>query len=128
MKKIFSIVFLLALVASSCAKKEFDPILGRDRDDHGCLGSAGYTWSYALHDCVRIWEVGERYENNTQAVSLVYSADSVFAEIFTEDGRNILLRRKGRHVNEWTRRKGNERVSIFNGITTVFVNDYNFTK
>lgn len=32
------------------------PILGGDRDAHGCIGSAGYSWCEAKQKCLRIWE------------------------------------------------------------------------
>lgn len=33
-----------------------EPILGGDRDEHGCIGSAGYTWCEAKEKCLRVWE------------------------------------------------------------------------
>ena len=36
---------------------EASPILvGGDRDIHGCIGSAGYTWNASENKCVRPWE------------------------------------------------------------------------
>lgn len=29
---------------------------GSDRDSHGCIGSAGYTWCEAKQKCLREWE------------------------------------------------------------------------
>ena len=31
-------------------------MVGNDRDAHGCIGSAGYTWCDALQQCIRPWE------------------------------------------------------------------------
>lgn len=31
-------------------------IVGNDRDEHGCIGSAGYTWCEAKQKCLRTWE------------------------------------------------------------------------
>ncbi|MFH1046704.1 MAG: hypothetical protein V1738_00210 [Patescibacteria group bacterium] len=31
-------------------------IVGRDRDEHGCIGSAGYSWCEAKQKCLRVWE------------------------------------------------------------------------
>jgi len=36
-----------------------DPIVGNDRDEHGCIGSAGYSWSGTLSECIRPWETQE---------------------------------------------------------------------
>jgi len=32
------------------------PIVGGDRDEHGCIGSAGYSWCASKNKCLRIWE------------------------------------------------------------------------
>jgi len=33
-----------------------DNLLGGDRDEHGCIGSAGYSWCEVKQKCLRIWE------------------------------------------------------------------------
>lgn len=57
-----------ALNESQCAEKgcpaepvvtehvEGEPLLGGDRDEHGCIGSAGYSWCELKQKCLRIWE------------------------------------------------------------------------
>ena len=32
------------------------PLVGGDRDEHGCIGSAGYIWSAEKQQCIRPWE------------------------------------------------------------------------
>ena len=32
------------------------PVVGGDRDEHGCIGSAGYMWCGPKNKCLRIWE------------------------------------------------------------------------
>ena len=32
------------------------PIVGGDRDEHGCIGSAGYVWCEVQQDCIRLFE------------------------------------------------------------------------
>lgn len=32
------------------------PIVGGDKDIHGCIGSAGYSWCEAKQKCLRVWE------------------------------------------------------------------------
>jgi hypothetical protein len=32
------------------------PIVGGDKDEHGCIGSAGYYWCEAKQKCLRTWE------------------------------------------------------------------------
>ena len=33
---------------------------GGDRDEHGCIGSAGYLWSALRGECILVFEVGTR--------------------------------------------------------------------
>ncbi|MFA5133775.1 MAG: hypothetical protein WC459_03160 [Patescibacteria group bacterium] len=68
-KKLF-IAGLVALVALSAAVYGFkflipkneikgienNNIVGGDRDEHGCIGSAGYMWCQPKNKCLRIWE------------------------------------------------------------------------
>lgn len=35
---------------------EAAPIVGNDKDEHGCIGSAGYTWCEAKQKCIRSFE------------------------------------------------------------------------
>lgn len=32
---------------------------GADRDEHGCIGSAGYSWCTKQSECVRSWELAK---------------------------------------------------------------------
>lgn len=32
------------------------PMPGSDRDSHGCIGSAGYSWCESKQKCLRVWE------------------------------------------------------------------------
>lgn len=127
-RKIFFVLFLFSfLILSGCSHSAIGNLVGNDRDEHGCKGSAGYTWSYALHDCVRLWEVGRQFDSGPDKLCLIFSADSTFAEIFTQDEESIICKRvKG--SDKWIRRKGNEQVSIKNGIICVEVDNYSYTQ
>lgn len=35
------------------------PMIGGDRDEYGCLGSAGYEWDEEINACIRNWELDE---------------------------------------------------------------------
>jgi hypothetical protein len=57
MKK-FTIGLFLVLTISllfflGCAKEQ---IVGGDKDAHGCIGSAGYSWCEGKQKCLRVWE------------------------------------------------------------------------
>jgi hypothetical protein len=46
-------------------------LIGGDRDSHGCLGPAGYSWNSSENECVREWiknKTEERYQNRTTDV------------------------------------------------------------
>jgi len=34
------------------------PVLGGDKDEYGCIGSAGYSWCEIKKKCIRSWEEG----------------------------------------------------------------------
>jgi hypothetical protein len=38
-------------------------IVGGDKDEHGCIGSAGYQWNEPIGACIRSWELGDAERN-----------------------------------------------------------------
>lgn len=73
-------------------------LLGGDRDEHGCIGSAGYVWCEVLKDCIRVFEKGIRTEDvdgsNTSAF-IVFGPDSAQVELFFSNGQpNEILDRR----------------------------------
>ena len=42
--------------ASKLVQYPQSPKLGGDRDEHGCIGSAGYVWCEVQQDCIRLFE------------------------------------------------------------------------
>ena len=54
---------------------EQGPIVGGDRDEHGCIGSAGYRWCARENACTRSWELAsQRGFENSQAAFEQYCA------------------------------------------------------
>lgn len=37
-------------------KESVNNLVGGDKDEHGCIGSAGYQWCEIKQKCLRIWE------------------------------------------------------------------------
>lgn len=72
--------------------------VGADRDEHGCLGSAGYVWCEVLQDCIRLFEKGIRLENvegNNIPAFIVFSPDSTRLELFLPNNEpNEILERR----------------------------------
>ena len=40
--------------------EEQEELVGADRDEHGCITSAGFSWSELQQTCVQLWEAGVR--------------------------------------------------------------------
>jgi hypothetical protein len=65
---ITTILAACALSACSPAAENHTPapikthVTGAERDAHGCIASAGYTWSQVRHACIRIFEEGLAFQ------------------------------------------------------------------
>lgn len=81
----------------------FAQSVGGDRDAHGCIPSAGYTYSKAKNDCIRVFEqkiklkaVRSKEGANFMA-AVVFSKDMMKAEIFLmEEPESIILTKQGK--------------------------------
>ena len=70
------------------------PLVGGNRDEHGCIASAGYHWSRVQQRCVRPFEEGVRLlpvedlqdSSAVLAATVIFSADSLRAEVLLPDG------------------------------------------
>jgi len=69
MKKLFILPVILLLVGVGCSLQNNNQnqnlmeennaaniVVGGDTDEHGCLGSAGYSWCENTQSCLRVWE------------------------------------------------------------------------
>ncbi|MEA3230004.1 MAG: hypothetical protein U9P44_03740 [archaeon] len=57
MKKIILLLALFStLIVSGCISNITDTVIGGDRDEHGCINTAGYRWCEAKEKCLRTWE------------------------------------------------------------------------
>nr|WP_121271471.1 hypothetical protein [Pedobacter schmidteae] len=72
-------------------------VVGGDKDAHGCLSSAGYTWSVLKNDCIRVWETGirldqiEKNEGHTSMASVIIADDGKRAELFIANEKASVL-------------------------------------
>ena len=83
-------------------------ITGADRDKHGCIGSAGYTYSILKKDCIRVFEQKIKLQevdsakNYNAIAAVIFSKDSKKAELFIASYKEsqILVRtgKKGNYV------------------------------
>ncbi len=98
----FLLLMCVSILFTGCgnsqSKKSEDNKVGDDKDAHGCIASAGYTWSEVLKDCIRLWEKGVRVEDvadKEKPAYIVFSPDSLQVELFFSDDRpNEILDRR----------------------------------
>ena len=86
--------------AETSERKEKEAVDGSDKDEHGCIASAGYTGSEVPKVCIRLWEKGVRMnavDDAGKTLFLVFSPDSTQVELFfSEEGvSNEILDRRG---------------------------------
>ncbi len=67
-----------------------EPLLGGDKDEHGCIGSAGYSWCAAKNKCLRVWEekCGEETLNESDPSkddAIVIVRDFIFGAPFYKE-------------------------------------------
>ncbi|WP_343609140.1 hypothetical protein [Chryseobacterium oranimense] len=98
-------ILLGAMFLSSLAfTQQKTPVLGGDKDVHGCRSSAGYTYSQIKNDCVRVFEQKIKLKevnsdkSYTSMTAVIFSKDMKRAEIFIPDGnaKSIILVREGK--------------------------------
>lgn len=109
MKKLLVLTLCLSLLAiAGCAKKNSqfgeivpvipaqqednsaEPLLGGDKDEHGCIGSAGYSWCQAKEKCLRVFEEDcLSVEAITEIIALKYNkpVSEVFIRIDQENAK-----------------------------------------
>jgi hypothetical protein len=46
----------VSIYSKLSGKVSREPLLGGDKDEHGCIGSAGYSWCEEKQKCLRVWE------------------------------------------------------------------------
>jgi len=98
-------ILLGAMFLSSLAfAQQKSPVLGGDRDVHGCIGSAGYTYSQIKNVCIKVFaqkiklkEVSSD-KSSTSMTAVIFSKDMKKAEIFIPEGnaKSIILDREGK--------------------------------
>ena len=89
----------LGMPATKLVQYPQSPLVGGDRDEHGCIGSAGYVWCEVQKDCIRLFEKGIRTEavdDSDTSAFIVFSPDSTQLELFFSNNQpNEILDRRG---------------------------------
>ncbi|UHO39750.1 hypothetical protein H5J24_06740 [Chryseobacterium capnotolerans] len=98
------ILLSMMFLGSLALAQQKAPVLGGDRDVHGCIGSAGYTYSQLRNNCIKVFaqkiklkEVGSD-KSYTTMTAVIFSKDMKQAEVFIPEGnaKSILLDREGK--------------------------------
>jgi len=115
MKKIIFIFSIMAVLVS-CKQQDADEvvngteakisqpkdstIVGADKDENGCLASAGYTWSKLNKECVRAFtgiQLNPAEDVATEDVTLcayvLFNESGDKAEVFLPDEKSFILTR-----------------------------------
>ena len=64
-----------------CPDENNNQIVGGDKDEHGCIGSAGYVWSEEKQECIREWEETLKQE----CINLGCGEDNLFVGSINSD-------------------------------------------
>lgn len=80
------------------AKTQDTTAVGGEKDEHGCLTSAGETWSQLKQSCVQIFNVGQRLnpvetKNGEAEISafVLFNDDKSEAELFLPNTKNTSI-------------------------------------
>ncbi|TRW24265.1 hypothetical protein FMM05_10545 [Flavobacterium zepuense] len=88
------------------AKTAKKVVIGNDKDEMGCVKSAGYRWSYITKECIRPIEEGYRLnsiaqlegESSLQSVFVLFEEDGDRAELFfPNQGKSLLLKKDSKN-------------------------------
>ncbi|MBL3549921.1 MULTISPECIES: hypothetical protein [Chryseobacterium] len=95
-------ILLSTMFLGSLVFAQKTPVLGGDKDAHGCIGSAGYTYSQIKKDCIRTFEekikLKEVASGGGYIAAVIFSKDKKKAEVFVKDveGGSLILTRPGK--------------------------------
>jgi hypothetical protein len=86
---------MLILFIGCKTSKKMVTRVGSDRDKHGCIHSAGYTWSEINKTCLRPFELNNQLFNadKTFIASVNISNDGKNAEVFSKDGYFLMMKK-----------------------------------
>ena len=105
-KYVFVAMFFFFYSVTSFGQVKKIKKVGNDKDSHGCIASAGYTYSKIKKDCIRVFE--QKIQLNevsatksyTSIVAVIFSEDKSSAELFIADEKeSVLLKRTGKKGN-----------------------------
>ena len=112
-KVIVSTVFILTFISckpheneessNNVPQSKDSSIVGVDKDENGCLASAGYTWSKLNKECIRVFtgiqllpiNKSENTDDAVMAAYVLFNENRDKAEIFLPEETSIILTKNG---------------------------------
>jgi hypothetical protein len=88
MQKSIILLFATLIIAGCQSNPKQIAKAGADKDEHGCIGSAGSTWSVLKNECVQVFQAGTQFtaygtnNDSTMAAYIILSNDQTKAEAF----------------------------------------------
>lgn len=100
-KTLFAALFLAGTLAIFAQQTE--PKSGADRDAHGCISSAGYTYSELKKECIRTFEqkiqLKEIATKGSYNATVLFNKDQSKCEIFLkEEKQGVILIRISKNI------------------------------
>ena len=88
--------------------EEQEELVGADRDEHGCITSAGFSWSELQQTCVQLWEAGVRLnpievkgDDSVISAFVLFNKDESKAEIILPNKESsVILDKKSENLYE----------------------------
>lgn len=102
--KIKTLLITLFIAGTSVIfAQQTQPKSGADRDSHGCIGSAGYTYSQLKKECIRTFEqkiqLKEIAAKGNYTAAILFNKDQSKAEIFLKEEKNsVILNRTSKGI------------------------------
>ena len=102
--KIKTLLITLFIAGTSVIfAQQTQPKAGADRDSHGCIGSAGYTYSQLKKECIRTFEqkiqLKEMATKGNYTAAILFNKDQSKAEIFLKEEKNsVILNRTSKGI------------------------------
>ncbi len=117
MKKLFYVVVVMSLYSCQYFKSKdeaspndslTDVAIGGDKDEHGCLTAAGYTWSKLNEECVRVFSgidllpVAQDSTDATLAAYVFFDETGKKAEVFLPGEKESIILERDAKSEPWT--------------------------
>jgi hypothetical protein len=93
-------IFLLFYLYSLLLNAQEIQRTGADKDQQGCIGSAGYQWSQLKKECIRPFELNIQLQNpeKTFSCGILLSKNQQQAEVFCKEGHFTLMKEKRKTI------------------------------